>query len=103
MIDGAPAGFASLKGAEEIDMLYVDPEHARQGAGHALVDALTRLAGARGAKRLTAEASDVARPLLESLGFRAEKRNLVRVGEEWLANTTMVKSLGAESPPPVRH
>jgi putative acetyltransferase len=103
VVDGAPAGFASLKGVEEIDMLYVDPEHSRQGAGRALVDALTRLAGARGAKRLTAEASDVARPLFESLGFRAEKRNLVRVGEEWLANTTMVKPLGAESPPPVRH
>ena len=52
VIDGAAAGFASLKGGDVIDMLYVDPEFAGQGAGRALVDALTKLAGARGAKRL---------------------------------------------------
>ncbi len=44
MIDGAIAGFASLKGADEIDMLFVEPEFARQGVGRTLVDALTRLA-----------------------------------------------------------
>ena len=33
MIDGAVAGFASLKGADVIDMLFVDPEFARQGVG----------------------------------------------------------------------
>jgi putative acetyltransferase len=103
MIDGAIAGFASLKGADEIDMLFVEPEFARQGVGRTLVDALTRLAQARGAKRLTTEASDVAKPLFERQGFTAQKRNLVRVGEQWLANTTMTKTLGAESAPPTRH
>jgi putative acetyltransferase len=103
IIDGAIAGFASLKGADEIDMLFVDPEFARQGAARALVDALTRLARARGAKRLTTEASDVARPLFERQGFVAQRRNLVRKGEEWLANTTMTKSLDAEPAPPTRH
>jgi putative acetyltransferase len=102
VIDGATAGFASLKGGEEIDMLFVDPEFARQGVGRALVDALTRLAGARGAKRLTAEASDVARPLFERQGFTAEKRSLVRKGDQWLANTTMTKRLDA-APPPTKH
>ena len=91
MIDGAIAGFASLKGADEIDMLFVDPEFARQGVGRTLVDALTRLAQARGAKRLTTEASDVAKPLFERLGFAAQMRNLVRKGDQWLANTTMSK------------
>ena len=84
-------------------MVFVDPEFARQGVGAALVDALTRLAQARGAKRLTAEASDVAKPLFERLGFVAQKRNLVSIGDEWLANTTMTKTLGAETPPPTRH
>ena len=102
VIDGAIAGFASLKGGDEIDMLFVDPEFARQGVGRALVDALTRLAGARGAKRLTAEASDVARPLFERQGFTAQKRNLVRKGDQWLANTTMTKPLDA-APPPTKH
>jgi putative acetyltransferase len=103
VIDGAIAGFASLKGGEEIDMLFVDPEFARQGVGRALVDALTRLALARGAKRLTAEASDVARPLFERQDFTAQRRNLVRVGDHWLANTTMTKILGADPAPPTRH
>jgi putative acetyltransferase len=103
VIDGAIAGFASLKGAEEIDMLFVDPEFARQGVGRTLVDALIRLAQARGAKRLTTEASDSAKPLFERLGFTAQKRNLVRVGEQWLANTSMTKTLGAEPKPPTRH
>ncbi|MGB3582430.1 MAG: GNAT family N-acetyltransferase, partial [Roseiarcus sp.] len=89
VIDGEIAGFASLKGAEEIDMLFVDPEFARRGVGRTLVDALTRLAEARGARRLTTEASDVAKPLFERQGFTAQKRNLVRKGDQWLANTTM--------------
>ena len=103
VIEGATAGFAGLKGGEEIDMLFVDPEFARQGVGRALVDALTRLAQARGAKRLTTEASEVAKPLFERQGFTAQKRNLVRVGEQWLANTTMTKTLGAEPASPTRH
>jgi putative acetyltransferase len=103
VIDGTIAGFATLKGGEEIDMLFVDPEFARHGVGRTLIDALTRLAEARGAKRLTTEASDVAKPLFERLGFTAQKRNLVRKGDQWLANTTMTKTLGAEPKPPTRH
>ena len=103
MIDGEVAGFASLKDGEEIDMLFVDPEFARQGVGRVLVDALTRLAQARGARRLTTDASEVAKPLFEHQGFTAQKRNLVRVGDQWLANTTMTKTLGADSAPPTRH
>jgi len=103
LVDGAVAGFASLKGANEIDMLFVDPEFARRGVGRTLIDALTKLAEARGAKRLTTEASDVAKPLFERLGFTAQKRNLVRKGEQWLANTTMAKTLQPEPKPPTRH
>jgi putative acetyltransferase len=102
VIDGAVAGFASLKGADAIDMLFVDPEFARQGAGGALIEALAKLAEARGAKRLTVQASDAARPLFERRGFVAQKRNLVNIGGQWLANTTMTKALDA-SPPPTKH
>jgi putative acetyltransferase len=101
VVDGAVAGFASLRGADAIDMLFVDPEFARQGAGAALIAALTKLAEARGAKRLTVEASDAARPLFERHGFIAQKRNLVQIGDQWLANTTMTKALDA--PPPTKH
>lgn len=103
VIDGAAAGFGSLKDNEKIEMLYVHPGFAGQGAGRTLVDALTKLAGARGAKRLTVDASDVSKALFEKLGFRAEKRNLVHVGDEWLANTTMIKPLAADPTPPMKH
>ena len=103
IVGGAVAGFASLKGTEEIDMLFVDPEFARQGVGRTLVDALMKLAQGRGAKRLTTEASDVAKPLFERLGFAAQQRNLVHKGDQWLANTTMTKALDASPAPPTRH
>ena len=103
LVDGEPAGFASLKGTDVIHMLFVAPDHAREGVATALLDALTKLAAARGAKRLTVEASEVAKPLFDKLGFTAEKRNVVNVNGEWLANTTMTKTLQADAPKPQLH
>ncbi len=102
-IDGAVAGFASLKGGEEIDMLFIDPEFARRGAGSALIEALAKLAQARGAERLTVEASDVAKPLFDKLGFVAQKRNLVSIADQWLANTTMTRSFQPATARPKLH
>ncbi len=93
-IDGALAGFASLK-AETIDLLYVSPHFARRGVGAALVDALTKLAKARGAKKVTTEASDTARPLFSKMGFVAERRSLVALGDVWLPRTSMALSFAA--------
>ena len=95
VIDGETAGFASLKGADEIEMIYVDPAFARRGVGTALLDALAKLAQARGGQSLTSDVSDTARPLFERLGFKAERRNLVQLDDQWLANTTMVKRFAA--------
>jgi putative acetyltransferase len=94
-ISGEPVGFGSLKGADVIDMLYVDPEFARRGVGAMLIDALTRLSKGRGAKQLTSEVSDTARASFEKQGFVAQRRNLIQLDGEWLANTTMAKSLAA--------
>jgi putative acetyltransferase len=94
-IDGEPVGFGSLKGADVIDMLYVHPEFSRRGVGAVLIDALAKLAAARGAKQLTSEVSDTARTSFERRGFVAQRRNLIQLGGEWLANTTMVKPLVA--------
>ncbi len=68
-MEGTPVAFASLKGADEVDMVYVHPAVARQGAGTMLLDALEKLAGARGAKKLTVEASDTARDFFEGRGY----------------------------------
>ncbi len=96
-LDGACAGFGSLKGSDVLDMLFVDPAHARRGVGTALIDALARIAEARGAERLTSEVSDTAKPLFERQQFVAQRRNLVANGDEWLGNTTMTR-IFAKSP-----
>ena len=92
----APVGFASLKGKEQIDMLYVHPGAVGKGVASALCDALERLAGARGAKSLTVDASDNAQEFFKKRGYVAKQRNSVTVNGEWLANTTMQKTLEAE-------
>ncbi len=90
---GAAVGFAALADNTRVDMLYVHPTAAGQGAGAMLCDALEKLAGARGAKELTVDASDTARGFFEKRGYTAKTRNTVSLGGEWLANTTMVKPL----------
>jgi putative acetyltransferase len=95
-IDGSPVGFASLAGAERIDMLYVHPAAAGRGVGTMLVDALEKLAASRGAGRLTADVSDSAQDFFKHRGFVATQRNTVPLGNEWLANTTMEKRLAAK-------
>jgi putative acetyltransferase len=94
-LQGSPIGFASLKGADQIDMLYVHPGAAGQGVAAMLCDALEKLAGARGAAVLTVEASDTAERFFAKRGFVATQRNSVTIGDEWLANTTMKKTLAA--------
>ena len=86
-------GFASLQGAEHIDMLYVHPEAVGQGVASALIDALEKLATSRGAKKLSADVSDTAQPFFAHRGYVAQQRNSIPRGDEWLANTTMIKTL----------
>jgi len=94
---GAPVGFASLADNRRIDMLYVHPSAAGQGAAAMLCDALEKLATARGSRELTVDASDSAHGFFERRGFVAKTRNTVSLAGEWLANTTMTKRLAASA------
>ena len=94
-LQNSPVGFASLKGADHIDMLYVHPATVGQGVASMLCEALEKLAGGRGAKSLTVDASDNAQEFFTKRGYVAKQRNTVTVNGEWLANTTMQKMLGA--------
>src|SRR3979409_2116036 len=98
-LQNSPVGFASLKGADHIDMLYVHPGAAGQGVGSMLTEALEKLAGGRGAKALTVDASDNAPPFFAQPGYVAKQRNTVTVNGEWLANTTMQKTLADGASP----
>jgi len=97
---GAAVGFASLADNTRIDMLYVHPAAAGQGAGAMLCDALEKLAAARGGKELVVDASDSSRGFFEKRGYSAQSRNTVSLGGEWLANTTMKKMLAAKGRAP---
>ena len=93
-LQNSPVGFASLKGADHFDMLYVHPGAAGQGVASMLCDALEKLAGGRGAKILTVDASDNAVEFFNKLGYEPIGRICVRVNGLWLANTRMQKTLG---------
>ena len=98
-MQNSPVGFASLKGADHIDLLYVHPGVAGQGVASMLCEALEKLAGARGAKSLTVDASDNAAEFFLKRGYVAMRRNTVTVNGEWLANTTMQKTLADGAAP----
>src|SRR5580692_9121537 len=100
-LQNSPVGFASLKGADHIDMLYVHPSAAGQGVASMLIEALEKLAGGRGAKSLTVDASDNAEAFFLKRGYIGKQRNTITVNGEWLANTTMQKTLGEGAAPGV--
>lgn len=99
MLDGEPVGFASLKGNDRIEMLYVHPAAIGQGAASMLIDALEKLARGRGVTKLTVDASDTAESFFQTRGYVAQSRNTVLRSNEWLANTTMAKALAEGSKP----
>ena len=100
-LQNSPVGFAALKGADHIDMLYVHPGAVGQGVAAMLCDALEKLAGGRGAKSLTVDASDTAHEFFLKRGYVGKQRNTVTVNGEWLANTTMEKTLADNAAPGV--
>jgi len=92
-LQSSPVGFASLKGADHIEMLYVHPSAAGQSVATTLCDALEKLATARGATRLTVDSSDTAHTFFLKRGYVDQQRSTVSTGGEWLARTLMQKTL----------
>ncbi len=97
---GDPVGFASLKDNSRIEMLYVHPHHVREGFGTTLLDALERIAAARGAEAIEADASDTAVLFFASRGYAGQHRNSLPIDDQWLTNTTMRKPLQPTQPKP---
>jgi putative acetyltransferase len=95
LYEGEPAGFAQLAAPDTIAMIHVHPNYIGEGVGRLLVDALEKLAAARGARMLKVESSDTARGFFEHLGYEMKDRAARRFGEQWLSRITMTKALGA--------
>ncbi|MGE0701521.1 MAG: GNAT family N-acetyltransferase [Hyphomicrobiaceae bacterium] len=92
--DGEILGFACLKDNEEVDLLFVHPFAAGEGVGSALLAAIETIATARGAAKLTADVSDTAHDFFHDRGYEPVRRNNFPIGDVWLANTTMTKTIG---------
>lgn len=92
-LEGGPVGFAALKDNALIDLIYVHPAVAGNGVGAMLLDAVEKLAAARGAEKLSADVSDTAHDFFRKRGYVDQRRNTVPLAGEWLANTTMEKRL----------
>lgn len=89
-------GFGSLAENKTVDLIYTRPDFIRQGVASLIMDALEKLAAARGATVLSADASDTAQPFFAARGYRPIQRNTVVIDGEWLGNTTMEKTLGTK-------
>jgi putative acetyltransferase len=98
-LEGSAVGFASLEKNETIDMLYVHPAAAGRGVATMLLDALEKLAGARGTQKLRADVSDTAQDFFKKRGFAPYRRNTIQRAGEWLSNTTMEKQLAPKGEP----
>jgi len=92
---GAVVGFVALKDNSHIELLYVAPEAAGSGVGAALCEAAETIARGRGAKAMTADASDTALGFFQKRGYSAERRNTVMRAGAFLGNTSVRKPLAA--------
>lgn len=87
------AGFVTVEPPGHIDLLFVHPDHARQGLGRRLLQTACDWAADNGAIRLTADVSLVARPLFETLGFCVLRERSVERGGIALRNFCMERKL----------
>jgi len=90
-------GFASLlsnsPGQEEVGELFVDPDFSGQGVARLALEAVEGEARARGIGRLRVDASLLATPVLEHLGYAVEERYDKHVASLVYRNTWLSKSL----------
>ena len=87
------APICALAGQPTGEDPIIGAANARAGVATALVDAVEKLAAARGLKEVETDASDVAQPFFAGRGYVAVQRNTVSLNGEWFANTTMKKQL----------
>jgi GNAT superfamily N-acetyltransferase len=99
--NNAIIGFANLisreEGDGELDLLHVSPDHHRMGVGKALVTVVEERACADSMFQLWADASLLAAPLLEGLGYEVVERYIKSVNNVTFQNTWLLKVLSDRS------
>jgi putative acetyltransferase len=100
--EGEPVGFAALEDNRRVSHVYVHPDCAGDGIGRALVEALGKLAGGRGATDIAAAVTDNARGFFEKLGYVPASRRTLALGDEWLGVTDMALALSTPKDTPLQ-
>jgi putative acetyltransferase len=93
VMDGRVAGFLELDADGHIDCAYTHPKFQRRGVISGLVRHAEQIAMEAGLERLYVEASLVARPMFEKLGFVVLAENLAERKGITLINYRMQKPL----------
>lgn len=75
--DGAVIGFMTLRSDGHLDLAFVAPDTVGQGVAKALYDAILAAAFAAGMRRLTTEASLLARPFFARQGWTVLREEAV--------------------------
>lgn len=99
-LDGVPVGFAGVTDGDVLDMLFVAPTAGRRGVGSALLRHALDHARARGATRVTAQASHTALPFLLAHGFVEVSPHEVVIGSEVLGNHLVALDLATPGTAP---
>ncbi len=71
--DGVLAGYATLCGENEFDLLFINHNYLRRGIAFELAERVECEAARRGAKAVFTEASITARPFFEKRGYKIVK------------------------------
>jgi putative acetyltransferase len=87
------AGFLTFGADGHIDLLYTHPDFARRGVASRLYARAEEALVRSGARELSTEASQTARPFFESRGFRVVEEQEVVRGDATLRRFAMRKSL----------
>lgn len=87
--DGAVIGFMTLRDDGYLDLAYVAPDAVGQGVAQALYDAILAEAATAGVKKLTADASHLARRFFERQGWHVVKEQSVERNGVALTNFRM--------------
>lgn len=87
------AAFTLMDWNGHIDLFYTSPNFARQGIGSALYDGVEDEARRRRFKRLTVEASEVAKGFFLGKGFSLLHRRDFEIGDVAIHNYAMEKKL----------
>ena len=91
--DSKVVGFMTLRSDGNIDLAFVSPGQIGTGVAYKLYQALEAKAISIHLKKLTSDASHMARPFFERQGWRLVAEQSVARGKVFLTNFLMEKSL----------